>query len=74
MEAHCSTMAADMRWEDVVQPTEAVKARLEASVVPPPTEPNVILTAAELSAIIPTITELPSSSLTVPSANAAGAP
>ena len=67
-------MAADMRWEDVVQPTEAVKARLEASVVPPPTEPNVILTAAELSAIVLTTIELPLSSLTIPSANAAGGP
>ena len=64
MEARRSTVAADMRREDVVQPAEAAEARSEASVVPTPTEPN----------IVPTTIELPSSSSTVPSADAAGGP
>ena len=52
IEARHSTMATDMHWEDVIQPAEVAEAGLEASVVPPPTEPNVI----------PTVAELPSSS------------
>ena len=67
-------MATDMHREDVIQPVEATEARLEASIVPPPTEPNIVLTAAELSAVIPTTTELPSSSSIVPSADAARGP
>ena len=57
-------MAADMRQEDVVQPTEATEAGSEVSVVPTPTEPNVVSTT----------TELPSSSSTIPSADAARGP
>ena len=64
-------MAADVRREDVVQSTEATKAGSEASVVPPPTEPNIVPTIAEPSAIVPTTTELPLSSLIAPSTNAA---
>jgi hypothetical protein len=55
-------MATDMHREDVVEPVEAAEARSEASVIPPPTEPNIVLTKSEL----------PSSSSTVPSANATG--
>ena len=64
MEAHCSSVAEDVRREDVVQPMEGVETGSEASVIPPSTEPN----------IVPTESELPSSSSTVPSADAAGAP
>ena len=74
MEAHCSTMAANMHWEDVVQPAEAAEAGSEASIVPPPTEPNVVPTTAELSIVVPTTTELPLSSSTVSSVEAAGGP
>ena len=48
MEAHRSTVAVDVHREDIVQPTEEAEAESEASVVPPPTEPNVILTVAKL--------------------------
>ena len=72
MEARRSTVSADMSRGDVVHPAEAAEAGSEASVVPPPTEPNVVPTTAELSAVIPTTTELPSSSSTVPSADDAG--
>lgn len=48
IKAHRSTMTAYVCREDVVQPTEAAEVGSEASVVPPPTEPNVILTVAEL--------------------------
>ena len=58
MEAHHSTMVEDVRREDVVQPVEGVEARSEVSVIPPPTEPNVVSTGSEL----------PLSSSTVPSA------
>jgi len=57
-------MAKDARREDVILPVEGVETGSEASVVLPPTELNVI----------PTGSELPSSSSTVPSADAAGRP
>ena len=62
MEAHRLSMAEDVHREDVIQPMEGVETRSEASVVPPPTEPNVF----------PTRSKLPLSSLTIPSANAGG--
>ena len=64
MEARRSSMAEDMRWEDVVQPMEGVETRLEASIVPPPTEPNVA----------PSESEQPLSSSITPSADATGRP
>ena len=56
------TMAIDVRREVVVQPMEVAETGSEASVVPPPTEPN----------IVPTVAELPSSSSIASSADAAG--
>ena len=64
MEAHHSSVAEDMRREDVVQPMDGVETGSEVSVVPTPTEPNVVSTT----------TELPSSSSTIPSADAARGP
>ena len=64
MEARHSTMAVDMGQEDVVRTVEVVESRSEVSVVPPPTESNVV----------PTGSELPSSSSTIPSADAVGGP
>ena len=64
MEAHHSSMAEDVRREDIVQPMEGGETRLEASVVPTPTEPN----------IAPIESELPSSSSTVPLADTVGRP
>ena len=60
LEARRSTMDEDVRREDVVQPMEGVETRSEASVVLPPTEPNVV----------PTGSEPPSSLLTVLSGDA----
>ena len=57
-------MAEDVCREDVVQPMEGVESGSEVSVIPPPIEPSVVLTGSEL----------PSSSSTVPSADAAGRP
>ena len=57
-------MAKDARREDVILPVEGVETGSEASVVPPPTEPNVVLTGSEL----------PSSLSTVPSADATERP
>ena len=74
MEACRSTVAADMHREDVVQPAEAAEAGLEASVILPPSEPNVVPTAAEPSTVVPTTTELPSSSPIAPATDAAGGP
>ena len=74
MEARRLTVAADVLWEDVVQPTEAAEVWSEVSVILPPTELNVILTAAETSAVILTTTKLPSSSPTAPSTDTAGGP
>ena len=48
MEARRSTMATNMRWEDVVQPTESMEVKSEASVFLPPTKPNVVPTIIEL--------------------------
>ena len=58
IEARRSTVAADVCWEDVVQPMEVAEARSEASIVPPLIEPYVIPTTAEPSVIIPTSTAL----------------
>ena len=57
-------MAKDVCQEDIIQPMEGVETGFEASVVPPPTEPNVV----------PTKSELPLSLSIVPSADAAGRP
>ena len=62
MEARCASMAKGMHQEDVIQPTEGVETGLEASVVPPLIEPN----------IIPSESKLPLSSSIVPSAEATG--
>ena len=64
MEDRRPTVATDVRREDIVQPMEEAEARSEASIVLPPTEPNVILTS----------TELPSSSPTALSTDAVGGP
>ena len=64
MEARRSTVAEDMCREDVVPPMEGLETGLEASIIPPPAEPN----------IVPTGNELPSSLLTVPTADATGRP
>ena len=72
MEARRASVAEGVHQEDVIQPAEATEAESEVSVVPPPTKPNVVLTEAKPSTIVPTTTEVPSSSPTAPSANAAG--
>ena len=64
MEARHSSVAKDVRLEDVVQPMEGVDTGSEVRVVLPPTEPNVVSTESEL----------PSSSSTVPSADAVVGP
>ena len=64
MEARRSSVAEDVRRDDVVQPVVGVEIRSEASIVLPPTEPNVVLTESEL----------PSSLSTVPTVDAAGRP
>ena len=64
MEAHRSSVAEGMRQEGVIQPTDGVETGLKASVVPPPTEPNVI----------PSKSERPLSSSTEPSTDATGRP
>ena len=63
MEAHRSSVAEDVLQEDVIQPMEGVETGSEASIIP---------TIAELSAISPTTTKLPSSSSTIPSVDVAG--
>ena len=50
------------------------RAGSEASVVPPPTKPNVVSTTAKPSAGVSTTTELSSSSPTALSADVAGGP
>jgi len=65
-------MAIDVHLEDIVKPAEAAEARSEVSVVLPPIKPNVVLTTAEPSSIVPTTTELPSSLPIAPSTDAAG--
>lgn len=57
-------MAEDVRREDVIQHAEGAETGLDANVVLPQTKPNVI----------PTGSMLPSTSPTVPSADAAGGP
>jgi hypothetical protein len=47
MEARHASMAEGVHQEDITQPTDGVEARLEASVVPPPTEPNVAPSKSE---------------------------
>ena len=64
MEARRSSVAEGVRQEDVIQPADGVETGSEMSVVPPPTEPNVI----------PSESEQPLSSSTVTSADAAGRP
>ena len=64
MEAHRSSMAKGVHQEDVIQPMDGVETGLGASVVLPPTEPNVV----------PLEGELPLSSSTEPSVDAAGRP
>ena len=64
MEACCSSMAEGGCQEVVIQPVDGVEVGSEASVVLPPTEPNVVLSESEH----------PLSSLVVPSADAAGRP
>ena len=41
MDARRAGMAASVHQEDVAQPMDGVEPRLEASVAPPPTNPNV---------------------------------
>jgi len=74
MEARYSTMAVDVCREDIVQPMEAAEARSKASIIPSPSEQNVVSTAAEPSTVVPTIAELPSSSPTAPSTDTTGGP
>ena len=64
MEARRSSMAEGVHQEDVIQPTDGVETGSEASVIPPPTEPNVV----------PSESEQPLSSLVVSSADAIGRP
>ena len=64
MEACHLSMAEGVRQEDVIQPTDGVETGLEASVVLPPTELNVI----------PSESEWPLSLSTEPLADAAGRP
>jgi len=64
MEARRASMAEGMRQEDVTQPTDGVVAESEASIVLPPTEPNVV----------PSESEQPLSLSVAPSADTAGQP
>ena len=73
VEARCSMAATGVRQEDIVQPVMA-EAGSEASVVPPATEPNVVPTIAESSAVVLTTAELPSSSSATPSTDTTGGP
>jgi len=47
MEARRSSVAKNVHREDVIQPVEGVETGLEASVVLPPIEPNVVPTGSE---------------------------
>ena len=47
MEARRASAAEGMCQEDVTQPTDGVEAWSEASVIPPPTEPNVAPSESE---------------------------
>jgi len=64
MEAHRSSMAEGVRQEDIIQPTGGVETRSETNIVMHPIEPNVV----------PSASEQPLSSSTMPSANDAGRP
>ena len=64
MEARRSSMAEGVRQEDVIQPTDGVETGSEVSIVPPPTEPNVV----------PSESEQPLSTSIVPSADTVGRP
>jgi len=64
MEAHRASMAEGVRQEDVIQPTDGVETGSEASIDPPPTEPNVV----------PSESEQPLSTSIVPSADTVGRP
>jgi len=64
MEAWRSFVVEDVHQEYVIQPMEGVEIGSEASIVSPPTEPNVV----------PTKSELPLSLSTVPSTDAVGRP
>ena len=64
MEACRSSMAEGVCQEDVIQPADGLEAWSEASIIPPPTEPNVT----------PSESEQPLSSSIVPSDDAAGWP
>ena len=64
MEARRSSVAEGVHQEDVIQPADGVETGLEASVVPPPTEPNVV----------PSESEQPLSASIVPSTDAVGRP
>ena len=64
MEARRSSVAEGVCQEDVIQPTDGVETRSEASVVPPPIRPN----------IVPSESEQPLSSSIVPSADIARRP
>ena len=61
MEARRSSVAEGARQEDVIHLADGVETRSEASVIPPLIEPNVV----------PSESEPPLSSSTVPSADAA---
>ena len=65
MEARRLSVAEDVHREDVVQPMVGVETGSEASIVLPPTEPNVVLTESELPSSLLSL-------LTVPIADAAG--
>ena len=64
MEARRASVAEGVRQEDIIQPADGVEAGSEASVVLPPTEPNIALSESEQ----------PLSSLVAPSADAVGRP
>ena len=62
MEARRVSVAKGVRQEDIIQPADRVETGSEASVVPPLTKPNVVLSEGEQ----------PLSSSTVPSVDVAG--
>ena len=64
MEAHRASVAEGVCQEDIIHPVDGVKTELGASVIPPPTEPNVT----------PSESEQPLSSSVTPSADAVERP
>ena len=64
MDARHSIMAEGVHQEDVIHPVDGVETVSKASVIPPLTEPN----------IVPSKSEQPLSSSTVPSADATRQP